>query len=230
MSITYTGVHVTPEFGAPGVRDIAVQLMRIARFGGAGRIFWPVGMHSILVGGLLPAELRIYGYLHDAEEACTGDVQRPFKTATQSFSGEILRKRTFRHLGLAQPLAKEVEAIHAADLEALRAERMLGCGPRGFTDTHPDIKPTKRSVRLLSRILADYEPKDAIDPDGKWPRYFERIILRELRKHHNLASAYTGGSPTSFATVRLDSTPQVVGFEGRIVSGHHRYAAAKVVQ
>jgi hypothetical protein len=52
--LTHSGIHITQDFGAPSIRDIAVQSMRLVRFSGAGEVFWPIGMHMLLVADLMP--------------------------------------------------------------------------------------------------------------------------------------------------------------------------------
>jgi hypothetical protein len=52
--LSFTGVYVSREFGAPSIRDIAVQSMRLVRFSGAADIFWPIDMHMLLFADLMP--------------------------------------------------------------------------------------------------------------------------------------------------------------------------------
>ncbi len=83
--ITYSGVHIQKIGGVEGTPtplDIAVHSGRICRYGGA--IWYPLLPHLVLVGLLayrrsgLIANL-LWGFLHDAHEAITSDVPRPFK-------------------------------------------------------------------------------------------------------------------------------------------------------
>lgn len=59
--------------------DIAHQLAKICRFGGATLDFYSVAEHSLRVADLVPPELRLQALLHDAAEAYCGDVVRPLK-------------------------------------------------------------------------------------------------------------------------------------------------------
>jgi hypothetical protein len=116
--ITYTGVHVTKEYGVPTLRDIAVQSMRMPRFCGSGQLWWPIGMHLLHTADLLPPELEVDGLLHDAAETCVNDIPRPMKTKAQRAVEHRILRRIYRNLGLPFP-SKEVEAlVHDADISA----------------------------------------------------------------------------------------------------------------
>lgn len=64
------------------IEDIASQLSRICRFGGALRDdveIYTVAQHCCLVSDHLPPELAFEGLLHDAHEAYVGDMIKPIK-------------------------------------------------------------------------------------------------------------------------------------------------------
>lgn len=63
------------------IGDIASQLAKVCRFGGACTSFYSVAQHSVEVAELLPPELRGYGLLHDAHEMIVGDLTTPVKQA-----------------------------------------------------------------------------------------------------------------------------------------------------
>ena len=71
-------VHDLTEF--PTVQ-IAQQLSRICRYGGATPHFYSVARHSLLVAELVPHDpaLRLAALVHDAHECWIGDVLRPAK-------------------------------------------------------------------------------------------------------------------------------------------------------
>ncbi len=59
--------------------DIAHHMSQINRYNGACPFPYSVAQHSILVASILPDELKLWGLLHDAAEAYTGDKIRPAK-------------------------------------------------------------------------------------------------------------------------------------------------------
>lgn len=194
--ITWVGTHVTKEFGAPNIRDMAVQGMRLVRFSGAGRIFWPVGMHSLLVADLLPPELEHHGLLHDcAAEVCVSDVPRPMKTDAAREVEGIVATRTYYLLGVPLPTVEEAKLIHEADLKAAFAEEALGCA---HPTTHLWQNGFERNLFAENRLasyLSSYGELDLDHPnfdvrwlldlmrsDGRWPREFERRLVCALRR------------------------------------------------
>ena len=183
--ISFTGTHISRTFGSPNVRDISVQLMRIIRFGGAGDICWPVGIHSLLVADLLPPELEVYGLLHDAAESCVADVPRPMKTNAAREVEAAVTKRIYAHLGVPLPTAEEAALVHEADVQAGMAEGAHGCGPRGYEETMTNYRYNPRAVMMLRTYLDSFKVAEAMDANGCWVHHFERRLLRALRTLHS---------------------------------------------
>jgi hypothetical protein len=172
--LTFSGTHVTPEFGAPNLRDIAVSLMREARFAGAGCLWWPVGMHSLVVADLLPKALEHHGLLHDAAESILGDVSRPFKTPDTKAVERVLLRRIYELLGIELPGPQEADLIHRVDVRVLCAEGRNGIGPRGFMETQVGSGNNDAEAdAALARYLT-FDPTACLNPDGFWPLHFER--------------------------------------------------------
>jgi hypothetical protein len=193
--ITFTGTHVTRTFGAPSVYDLSVQLMRLCRFGGSCQLWWPVGMHSLVVADLLPLELEHHGLLHDAAESVVGDVCRPFKTDAAREMEAVVMTRIYAHLGLDLPTDYEARLVHGADMCAVNAEGSTVCSPRGYQETQPDYSVDKQALLITSGYLETYRPADAIDPCGCWPALFERRLRAAITRHQHTPAyleQYTG--------------------------------------
>ena len=186
--LTYTGIHVAREFGAPSIRDIAVQSMRIARFSGAGNIWWPIGMHMLLVADLVPPELECHGLLHDAAEVSVADVPKPMKTADLRELENAVLYRIYRLLGAPQPTAGQRTEIKKADFRAALAEGALGCSGRGFSDTQTGFYRDNKAEEILLQYLKTFKPQEAIDPDGQWAWRYEHRLRAALRRAQSSVS------------------------------------------
>ena len=208
--LTWSGCHVTKGFGAPTIRDIAVQSMRLVRFSGAAEVFWPVGMHMMLVADLMPKTLEkprlcagaaggvfidpnhepavnpwleVYALLHDAAEVCVADVPRPMKTAEARTVEEAVQYRIYRALGVPDPTVQEIAAVKEADFRAALAEGVCGCAGRGFQETQTGFRHDPEAEQILRSTLPKCEPIDLalLNPDGFWPLEYERRLRAALR-------------------------------------------------
>jgi hypothetical protein len=191
--LTFSGTHVTPEFGAPNLRDIAVSLMREVRFAGAGRLWWPVGMHSLVVADLLPKELEHHGLLHDAAESILGDISRPFKTPDAKAVERVLLRRIYNLLGIELPDAREAELIHGVDVRVACAEGRAGISGRGFLETQVGAENHDAEADAALIKYLTFDPAECLNPDGFWPMHFEqrarRAILAAQRRPDYLSHA-----------------------------------------
>jgi hypothetical protein len=187
--ITFTGTHVSLEFGAPSVQDIAVQLMRLCRFGGGCRLFWPVGMHSLVVADILPREMEHHGLLHDAAEIAVGEVCRPFKTDAARAVEESITRRIYAHLGLKMPTRREAELIHRADVRAVNAEGATECGPRGYAEIQANYSVDSSALSAIKNYLKVYEPAEAINPRGPWVDLFERRLRASITRAQRIPAS-----------------------------------------
>lgn len=99
----------TPSTANIRLDDIARSLSRIARFNGhtLGDEPYNVALHSVWVAEVLEAEFEsgpltaLFGLLHDAHEAYTGDITSPVK-------------RTIGHAGIAAIQGRLQQVIHVA--------------------------------------------------------------------------------------------------------------------
>lgn len=113
--------------------DIAAQLAKLCRFGGACTEFYSVAQHSIEVAELMPRKWQAYGLLHDAHEMILGDLAAPVRRAIHAVYHrraplEVLVHRIDAAIhaafGLEYPLLPEVaEAVKLADLTMLATEK-----------------------------------------------------------------------------------------------------------
>lgn len=118
------------------VEDLATNLSKECRYGGACRGFYSVAEHAVLVASKLrklgaPLSMQLAGLHHDDAEAVLKDVQRPAKLALQHFGdGEAYRELTRRldfavWMALAvtradySPALWSLEELHSPQLKAV---------------------------------------------------------------------------------------------------------------
>lgn len=183
--LTFTGQHVTREAGAPSIRDISVQLMRLDRFGGAAQVYWPVGLHTLLVAELCPPELEHHALLHDAAECVVNDVPRPMKTAEAKALEAVVQGRIYAALDLTHPTQLEAEIVHRADIRAVHAEGRSGWGPRGFEETQPGFQYERDVVHKYLTIWVKYgqDVSRLVKANGPAALYFESRLRRAIARH-----------------------------------------------
>lgn len=61
------------------IEEIALALSQCCRYTGHPEPFYSVGLHSLILSDIVPAEFALEGLLHDAAEAYLGDVSKPLK-------------------------------------------------------------------------------------------------------------------------------------------------------
>ena len=190
--LTFTGVHITKEFGAPTIRDIAVQSMRLVRFSGAAEVFWPIGMHMMLVADLMPDEpwADVIALLHDAAEVAVADVPVPMKTDQARLVEQCVQERIHAALGVPAPSPELRAELKKADLRAALAEGALGCAGRGFQETQTGFAHDEVAERVLRKYLAQFNPMDALNADGRWALMYERRLRKALRKAQSGVVSY----------------------------------------
>jgi hypothetical protein len=202
--LTYTGIHVTREFGAPSIRDMAIGLMREPRFGGGNSLpgpagMYPVGIHTLVVADILRATghagLEADGLLHDgAEAAGLRDVCRPMKTYEGRKLEETVLRRIYEGIGRRWPSDATRELIHKADMIAVKAEGALGISGRGFCETQPNFNPSPVAKGLIRNYLDGLRYEDFLEPDGRLTLLWEKRLRRAMRRdtaHDAITKSYT---------------------------------------
>jgi 5'-deoxynucleotidase YfbR-like HD superfamily hydrolase len=168
---TWSGAAVDlldPQPSQISLCDIAMSLERMPRFNGHtfGRT-WTVAQHSLLVANLVSSELemddpglRLAAILDDAEEAYTGDITAPVKSALTQIVGfdpvKVLavpiKLSILRRFGLPDPLPLLWRAaIKQADGMALFIEQ------KHFMETPPRpwvTLPEPRKINSADEIEA----------------------------------------------------------------------------
>ena len=194
--LTFTGVHITQDFGAPTIRDIAVQSMRLFRFSGGGEVLWPIGMHMMLVAdlaqdGYVHPWLEVHALLHDAAEVVVADVPRPMKTAEARALEDRVQTRIFAMLGVPEMTPELKAAVKDADFKAALAEGACGIAGRGFLETQTGYSDDVHAKAVLAEYLNRFKVADALDPDGRWPELYERRLRNALREAQHSTVSYS---------------------------------------
>lgn len=133
--MTYTGRQFWPLDPRPedvDIRDIAHALALKCRYGGHCSRFYSVAQHAVLVSQFVRrnvidtqlydkrerADLKLWGLLHDAEEAYLADIPRPVKPCIAIWKSvsETVQSAVCDHFQLPRSEPPEVKAIDTAML------------------------------------------------------------------------------------------------------------------
>lgn len=195
--ITATGLAfplLTPEAHHVRLRDISRHLAKLNRFVGATRECYSVAQHSLhvaewLAAGRAPPLLQLYGLLHDAHEAYTGDITRPMKLALKGRQDRM-------GLGYRCPLADIEDAIQNA------VHTAFGLAPL-LDDTAAQAIKTADGTLLATEVRdlmpeSDWKPHGSPAPFRVSPKPWDVIEERFLRKFHQLVGI-TGVTPLAGA-------------------------------
>ena len=150
--------------------DIAHALGNLCRFNGHSCMFFSVAEHSLLVADVVEPELRVYGLLHDAHEAWTGDISTPMKLLLSpelECIQESIDRVIHEACGLAWPLSDEMQMyVAVADRYVLALERgyMMRDCPREWPG---ELLP----VRLSSSPFMPLGPREAAS------RWLEEVYI-----------------------------------------------------
>lgn len=191
--ITHSGIHIQKRGGAEGTptaMDIAVHTGRICRFGGA--VWYPLLPHLMFVGLMAYQRSRnianfAWGVLHDAHEAVTSDVPRPFKCACLKQEQEYLDTRILTAFVPSEWHDKiDYDLIHqcdkdACDIEAVYLE-LPGYSEKELGDKdgygrHKDmIHADETDLAIFRRVLASPFMGLTIQPDSMGVQLFARLL------------------------------------------------------
>lgn len=123
------------------IENIAAQLAKENRFGGATRRGYPVAAHSLHVSHILEEQghspsIVFAGLMHDGHEAILGDVIQPIKAALRHISMSMgyqlcpldalerqLATKVAKAFGFLTVMKTAAHLVHAADMIALATER-----------------------------------------------------------------------------------------------------------
>ncbi len=234
--MTFSGIHVSRDFGAPSIRDIAVQSMRLVRFSGAAEIFWPIGMHCLLVADLMPKNLNrqpeaepinpwleVYALLHDAAEVVVADVPRPMKTAQARALEDRVQSRIHATLGVPEPGPAILAAVKEADFRAALAEGVLGCAGRGYEHTQTGFRHDREAEDALNVYLVEhgYSAEEALNADGRWALLYEARLRRALRVAQHCVSYAPDAGANPFPNTE-ETTAVLSGAIARAIEALYR--------
>src|SRR5271166_4350924 len=130
------------------IEDIAHGLSMLCRFVGQCRFFFSVAEHSIAVARLLPANLKLFGLLHDASEAYLADLPRPVKAGLPEYKAiETNVERVIAEkFELPFPMPPEVKA---ADQALLKDEVFSFFGTQRYFEDFGEEYSGEGAARLL---------------------------------------------------------------------------------
>lgn len=144
------------------ITDIAHALSNLCRFNGHCSSFHSVAAHSVLVSHLCKPKNALWGLLHDASEAYTGDMVSPLKRYMPEF--QKVEDRLMEVICSKYGLPPEMpDDVAEADLQVLALEKkhLLREPPRPWVFLEgvevPDIKlqtlpPTFAEIMFLHRF------------------------------------------------------------------------------
>jgi hypothetical protein len=213
MSVTqtFTGRFVdllSPRAADISEIDIAVSLAHLCRFNGHVRSFYSVAQHSFIVSCVCEPADALFGLLHDAHEAYTGDRIRPIQLALEDycFEGSIATKDL--ELKVQEAVQKAYGVVY--DIEAHRRVK--------FWD---DVVLATEARDVLPEGNCDAEdhwrhrlPKPLLTPIFPWPLTFHAADVFRFRLQELLCER--DGDPAGAAVARhewraLGASPQLRG-------------------
>lgn len=150
------------------IEDIAHALAHLCRFTGHTRSFYSVAQHSLLASQHIRPDLALLGLLHDAAEAYTQDIPRPYKEHLwfRDPRGDLRMWRDieqrveyaiFEKFLAFHPVPSEREAVKQVDMLLLATEARDLMSP-----LHPDwLYQEANGYRVLSERILPLGPEAA---------------------------------------------------------------------
>lgn len=128
-----------PEVDMVRIEDIATALAYMPRYNGHTGTTYSVAEHSVLVSRKCTERNRMWGLLHDAAEAYTGDIISPMKRLLPDF--EEVETRIMNVICAQFDISKKCPAeVKDVDLRMLVTEKQLFF-PEDASDWGTKVKP-----------------------------------------------------------------------------------------
>ena len=177
---TASGQHITQDQGVPTLHDIARGLAFQCRFQGQIRRFYPHLSHVQVVADLLPRQWELFGLLHDASKACTGDWNPSFYIEDLRLIREHLQTRIlWERFGIETIPEGAPAAVQIADQRATLAElRALGNPKVASWEQILGIAPPEdlQADECVQKWLDKYLVQDFLMPRGPAIRDYEMRV------------------------------------------------------
>lgn len=183
--ITHSGAKVFPTWDdrhtgdIPSLADIARGLSRQSRWCGQPDTFFSVLAHTFVVASIMPPEHRIHGLLHDAPEAIVSDVPTPWKHDATKADEAWLTARIYEAHAIDLPEGEALEALHAADYAALRAEAHV-LGHAAAEEYWPmdewDTLAIKAAIEVMDMVAGEVSLHFLIQTDEAVEAYARAIV------------------------------------------------------
>ena len=134
---------------------------------------------ALILDRIGETELVRHGAFHDAHEAVTSDIPRPFKCECLKKIQNDIDKRIGEAFGLRELQRFEKMLIKSADDAALAAEAVV-VGPRGVQKLFQSqaVEVNVELVRMLSKTVCD--PRSTALPDSKLVTSFAAAFKKEF--------------------------------------------------
>ena len=166
------------------VKDIVVSICREGRYAGACELWYPVGLHTMVVCDLLADEFKLDGWMHDGvTETVSGDLPSPTKRSILGAKAWENRQMVigYKLLNVPLPTKEATHAVHVADRRALQGEIYV----LGNKRLKKLFKIDEEAAMLTQKYYDQYPVTDLVDGNGKAQAELARRY-KEYRKLRGL--------------------------------------------